>query len=304
MRLTTSTALVLLAVAVPRLCVHASDPDYPKAKRAKMGKYEQHSLKRADDLYKAKKYEQAAAQYEAYVQEFRKSKAATYCEFRKARCKHLGGEPEEGIKAYNEFLDYFGEVVEYAVPALHYIGECHMKMHDTDKAMEIWTEMIEDEDYKKHSLSGDACRSLIDQLNKRRKYTEMMKRLHHCATYYRKINPNQARYCMNWYIAVYIRSNPDEPKLREFYREVQSFEPNPRAIAKDADVTKDKLYWKRIWEKVWHESRHFNKIQVKEKQAYFKYWAETFAKYKDLHKDWKEFQDQAAKLAKAGGLTS
>lgn len=302
MKLGTSAAVALLAFVLPCLCTHASDPDYPKAKRTKMGKYEQHALKRADDLYRAKKYKQASAQYDAYIQEFRKSKAVTYCAFRKARCKHLGEGPDKGIKAYDEFLDYFPTVLEYAVPALHYIGEAYLQMHDSIKAAAIWAEMIDDEDYKKHHLSGYACRRLVDYLNKNRKYSEVMKRLHQCATYYRHINPDQARHCMNWYIAVYIRSSPNEPKLREFYKEVQSFEHNPRKIAKDVDLTKDKLYWQRIWERVWHESRHFNNLQVKEKKAYFKYWAETFAKYKDLHKDWKEFQDQATKLANAGGI--
>ena len=228
MKLSIPAVATLVALALTCLRAHASDPDYPAAKRAKMGKYEQHALKRADDLYKAKKYTQASAQYEAHIQEFPKSKAVTYCEFRKARCKHLGGEPEDGIKAYNDFLDYFPTVIEYAVPALHYIGECHLQMRDTIKAMAIWTEMIEDKDYKKHHLSGYACRRLIDQHNNRRKYAEVMKLLHLCATYYRTINPDQARHCMNWYIAVYIRSSPNEPKLREFYKEVGSFEHNPR----------------------------------------------------------------------------
>ena len=100
--------------------------------------FEGHELTKADQAFAAKDYRNAGAAYEAFLLQYPKSTATAYAVLRKARCLHLGNKRFEAVKAYTEVLDYFPNALNYAAPALYYLGVCHAENGNLDDAMKAW----------------------------------------------------------------------------------------------------------------------------------------------------------------------
>ena len=64
------------------------------------------------------------------------------------------GDMDKAIDEYEEVLDYFPNVINYASAALYRIGQCHWKNGDIKKAMKAWAEMANDKDYSRHPLAA------------------------------------------------------------------------------------------------------------------------------------------------------
>jgi len=231
----------------------------------KLDTFEGHVLSKADKVFGEKDYRRAAAEYDAFILQFPKSLATPYAVFRKARCLQLDNKRNEAIREYTQILDYFPNSVRYAAAALYYIGECHFQNGDVKEAMKAWAELAADEDYRKHYLAAGAINRLGDYLVSQQKPGEAVEYYKQVAIDFRKSNPDAARYAMSKVLDHYIRTQPDEPKLREFYEQVQTFEWDPARPGEDN-------YWFRLRENI--KSRgNFGETEADMRMAYYGYWA-------------------------------
>lgn len=250
----------------------------------KLDTFEAHTLAKADQTFGKKQWMQAAAEYDSFILEFPNSKAIPYAVLKKGLCMQFDDKRFKAIEEYNEVLDYFPNAITFAAPALYFMGECHWDNGDADKAIKAWTEMANDEDYSKHAFAAYAVNKLADNLMKQEKEPEAVKYYEQVAVDFRRSNHDAAHHAMAPVIRYYIRTNPNEPKLREFYKKVESFE---HAVQKlPEDVIEDRLYWQRVWEKVW-EYGEFATLKNDLKTRYFSYWAGIF---QGKFPEWDDFQ--------------
>jgi TolA-binding protein len=227
--------------------------------------FESHTLVKADQAFGQGQYRQAASEYEAFNLQFPKSTVAAYAVFRRARSLQLDGKRFEAMKAYREVLDYFPNDVAYAAPAIYFIGECHAANGDIKEAVKAWIEMAADEEYAKHQLAAAALNRLADNLMLQGKTAEGLSYYRQVATTFRKSNLDQAGYAINKIVYHYVRTQPDQAKLREFYDKVGTFE-------RDPGNPEDANYWSRLRGYVVGFGG-FDGSQQEEKARYFKYWA-------------------------------
>jgi len=259
----------------------------------KLDAFEGHSLTKADKVFVSKKYRQAAAEYEAFILEFPRSRAIAYALLRKARCKHLDGKRYDALKGYTEVLDYFPDSIHYAAAALYYTGACHWQNGDEEKAMKAWAEMADDEDYCKHYLAADAINKLAGYLEKKDQRSKAIKYFEQVAKDFRDSNQDAANAAIKKVVYYHVRTKPDEAKLREFYAAVRTFYHTPRKLPED--IAGDGTYWNYVRRYV-SEYGRFNDVQVAERKAHYKYWADVmegkFAGWDDFSIDVANFRFQ------------
>ena len=251
--------------------------------------FEAQQMQAADKSFAERNYRQAAAAYEAFVQQFAKSYAAPYALLKKGRSTQLDGKRFEAIRIYEELLDYFPDDIPYAAPALYYIGECHWQNGDVKEAMKAWAEMADDVDYSKNFLAAPALNALAKNLNDQGKPGEAVKYWWKVAENFRQSSRDPAREAMNHVIGHYVRTEPNEPKLAEFYKVAGTFEWDPR----DPETADPNLYWVRLRENI-DRYGQFNDAQRDLKERYYAYWAKAFASAtaKDAERlgPWDDFQ--------------
>lgn len=271
---------------------------FPEAKWKKLDSFEANRLAKADQLYTKKSYRAAIAAYDAFLMEFPRSVAVPYAILKKGRSLQMDEKRFQAVKVYEEVLDYFPNVIEFASPALFYIGDCHWQNGDVEKAMKAWIEMATDEDYKKHVLAAHAIYSLADNLAKQDgKLSEAVKYFEQLALDFRFSNRDPAYKALERVVSFYVRVKPNEMKLRELWKKRGTFHYHPRNVSKNADVALDRDYWKSIWHWVDREGRYgFTELQKKERQKFYKYWAGVFT---GKHPKWEEFQIKAAYYKRA-----
>lgn len=270
---------------------HHAEVSFPDKAYERLDPFEAHSLKQADAAFpndpkrrSVKALREAAAAYDAFIAEFPRSKAVPHALLRKARCLHLEDKRFEAIKAYTEVLDYFPNDLPFAAPALYYIGAAHWQNGDVDKALKAWAEMAEDEDYSQSRFAATAINQLADALAKRDRRDEAVRYWRQVAVDFRTSNQDAARDAMNRVIHHYIRVSPDEPELREFYKEVHTFDHRPTKV--EGEVIDSGEYWNEVRKRVWDYGR-FNDQQVQQRRRYFAYWAEQF---EGRFPDWDDYQ--------------
>lgn len=234
--------------------------------------FEAQQMQAADKSFADRNYRQAAAAYEAFVQQFAKSYAAPYALLKKGRSTQLDGKRFEAIRIYEELLDYFPDDVAYAAPALYYIGECHWQNGDVKEAMKAWAEMADDVDYSKNFLAAPALNALAKNLNDQGKAGEAVKYWWKVAENFRNSSRDPAREAMNNVIGHYVRTEPNAARLAEFYKVAGTFEWDPR----DPETVDPNLYWVRLRENI-DKYGQFNDAQRDLRVRYYAYWAKTFA---------------------------
>ncbi len=265
--LAASFAVASFAVAQNLPEVTISGDDFKR-----LDAFEAQQMQAADKAFADRNYRQAAAAYEAFVQQFAKSYAAPYALLKKGRSTQLDGKRFEAIRIYEELLDYFPDDIAYAAPALYYIGECHWQNGDVKEAMKAWAEMADDVDYSKNYLAAPALNALAKNLNDQGKPGEAAKYWWKVAENFRHSSRDPAREAMNMVIGHYIRTEPNEQKLAEFYKAAGTFEWDPR----DPETVDPNTYWVRIRENI-DKYGQFNDAQRDLKERYYAYWAKTFA---------------------------
>ena len=262
-----------VGLAVP-LEVAISSEDYNR-----LDTFEGHELTKADQAFAQKDYRSAGAAYEAFLLQYPKSPATAYALLRKARCLHLDKKRFESVRAYTEVIDYFPNAINYAGAALYYLGVCHSENGNLELAMKAWTEMAHDKDYRKHYLAAGALTGLAGNLVKLNKPGEAATYYEQAAVDFRKSNPEVARDAITQVLRIRILVEPNQPKLREFYDQVGSFEPDPGPLDEKNYWTRVRLYLKL--------SGKFAPTETKERDRCYKYWAETMS---GKFPDWDDFQ--------------
>jgi tetratricopeptide (TPR) repeat protein len=256
--------------------VHAEEIVYPIEAYKKLDTFEAHVLNKSDKVFAKKEYRLASKSYDSFMVEFPKSKAITYALLRKGRCLHLDNKRYEAIKEYAEVLDYFPDDVYFAAAAKYYIGACHHENGDLHKALKTWAEMMEDVEYRKHFLAASAIKILADNMLKQEKYDMAVKYYRMVPETFRgKTTYQVIQAAVTQVVYHYIRRQPDETKLRDFYTKAKSFYPHgPRSIPKDLD--NDWTYWETVRQQVRGYSS-FNQFQKSERRTYFSYWSKELA---------------------------
>ena len=250
-----------LALALPPE-VAISSEDYNR-----LDTFEGHELTKADQAFAQKDYRTAGATYEAFLLQYAKSPATAYALLRKARCLHLDKKRFESVRAYTEVLDYFPNAINYAAGALYYLGVCHSENGNLDLAMKAWTEMAQDKDYRKHYLAAGALTGLAGNLLKLNKPGEAATYYEQAAVDFRKSNPEVARDAISQVLRIRTLVEPNQPKLREFYEKVGTFENDPAKIDEGN-------YWFRVRDYIRQFGR-FADNDAKERDKVYRYWAET-----------------------------
>ncbi len=256
-----------------------------------LDQFEAFALQKADKAFlsEKKEYKQAAAEYEAFALDNPRSKALPYALLRKARCIQLSNKRNAAVKAYQEVVDFFPDNVMFAGAALFYIGQCWWDDSEPDKALKAWAVMVENPKYKTHYLAATALNMLAENMMKQEKTAKAIEFFKQVAIDFRTAHPEAARHAMwNQVIPYYIRTLPDEPKLREFYVAVKTFENDPHNP--HADANEDKTYWTRIREYV-PKYGVFTDIQADQRKQYYSYWAQQMS---GKFPDWDDFQIDAA----------
>jgi len=250
-----------LSLALPPE-VAISSEDYNR-----LDTFEGHELTKADQAFAQKDYRSAGAAYEAFLLQYAKSPATAYALLRKARCLHLDKKRFEAVRAYTEVLDYFPNAINYAAGALYYLGVCHSENGNLDLAMKAWTEMAQDKDYRKHYLAAGALTGLAGNLLKLNKPGEAATYYEQAAVDFRRSNPEVARDAISQVLRIRTLVEPNQPKLREFYEKVGTFENDPAKIDEGN-------YWFRVRDYIRQFGR-FADNEAKERDKVYRYWAET-----------------------------
>lgn len=250
--------------------------------------FEGHSLSKADKVFASRDYPRAAAEYDSFVLEFPKSKAIPYALLRKARSLHLALKRHEAIKQYNEVLDYFPNAVKYAAPALFNIGLCHWENGDEEDAVKVWARMAGDAAYSKHPLAASALTHLAEHIAKDGQTERAAALWRQIAVNFRTQNPPAANNAIQQVIAFYIRTQPDEAKLRAFYREVAGFGERPERL--EADLDNSRRYWGHVLQAVRLHGR-FDNPQAALRDRYYQTWA---AALDGRFADWDHYQIELA----------
>jgi TolA-binding protein len=264
------TAIVLLAMAV--VTVEAGWENDERAEIAltaadfqKLDTFEGHLLGKADKIFVQKDYRGALANYSAFMEQYPKSTATAYVLLRRARCLHLDNKRFEAVKAYTEVLDYFPNALEYAGAALFYTGLCHFQNGDSVAAVKAWTEMVQDEDYRKHNLAAVALCRLGDLFIRQNKADEAAKYYVQATIDFRKANPDVARFTMEQALGLLIRTRPNEPALADFYQKALTFRYNP-------DKPSPGDYWYSVKDNV-RRFGNFGENEKSKRLDYYRYWA-------------------------------
>ncbi len=250
-----------LAQEIPEVSITADD-------YKRLDAFEAQVLSGADKVFAAREYRRAAAGYESFVQQFPKAAAVAYALLKKGRSTQLDGKRYEAIRIYTEVLDYFPDTVAYAAPALYYIGESHWQNGDVKAAMKAWAEMADDVDYSKHYLAAPALNALAKNLSDQGKPGEAVKYWWKVAETFRSSSRDPAREALRSVAWYYVRVEPNEAKLNEFYKLVGTFEHDPR------DAKDEGLYWTRVIELIAQHSQ-FTEAQKDLRERYYGYWAKA-----------------------------
>jgi TolA-binding protein len=235
----------------------------------RLDQFEAHTLSKADTSFGKRQFQQAWKEYEAFLKEFPQSKAVPFAIFRKARCLHLDEKRYQAIKTYNEVLDFFPNVIEYAAPALYSIGIAYWDSGDKLDARKAWAEMAEDKDYSKHELAGDAINRLAGYLIEKGETSKALEYYERVGAEFRHRTPAAAGHAIGQVVAYYVRAKPDEPKLRELYQKFQTFH-NPAKVPDD--LSKNWNYWNTIRDLAKRNGR-FAQGEEAVADRYWKYWA-------------------------------
>jgi tetratricopeptide (TPR) repeat protein len=231
----------------------------------KMDVFEISNLGTADKNFAAGKYRMAVADYEAFLTKYPKSLAVPYALLRKGRAMQLDNKRFEAIKIYTDLLDYYPNEAECAGAALYFIGDCHFQNGQLAEAMKAWAEMAKDVDYRKHVLAARAINRLADNLRLQEKWGEALEYYEQAAKEFRTSNPDAVHHATDQIQFYYMRKKPDMAKLRKIYDALNGFAQLPLA-------PNETNFCDHVVKQV-EKLGTFAEAEVKEKKAYYRYWA-------------------------------
>mgnify|MGYP006274011927 FL=1 len=260
----------------------------------KLDTFEAHVLGKADQVFAKKDYKRAAAEYDSFILEFPRSAAIPYALMRKGRSLHRLDKRFEAIREYTQVLDFFPNVVKYAAAAQAYIGWCHWENGDTAKALKAWAKVAADKDYSKQPIAAGGLLHLARHHAREGRFDKAMGYYRTLATHFRKSSRDVANDAIEQAAYHYVRRAPNEPALRELYKNAGTFHHYPRDVEPSVEeLLNDGSYWNYVRRYIdqWGD---FKETQAQQKQAYYRYWVERmdgrFAGWDDYQIDLANFK--------------
>jgi len=229
--------------------------------------FEDRVLSKADAAFSREQYDEALGQYDSFAQKFLDSPVLPYVLFRKGRCAQLAGKLPEAIEQYQQMAQRFPGAAKYIVPALYNMAECHLQGGASDEAVKAWAAIAENEEYAKSPLAAAAVAKLAAVLSKEDKQAEAMAYYERMAVSLGDSGSELAQQAIGAVVRQYVRTEPDEAKLREFYKKIQ-----PAADDAPDDPSKSPAYWKWVREGI-QANGEFSWSERDQRKTYFESWA-------------------------------
>ncbi len=230
--------------------------------------FERAQYAKAVRLFEVKDYRAAAAEFEKFKVQFPDSKALSYILFMRGYSLHHAKDRNTAIKVYNEVLDFFGDVVDDAAPALFYLGMAHIENGDTREGLEAMLEVVEDEDYQKHPVAAGALRRLADNKWRNGEQEAAVAFWKQTVRDFNKSNPSEALVAKRMVTDIYIKSRNyvgfERWLLHDDNRDDPSFR---RGVADFA--------WQQAWGHFhtgWGKYTNFNREEKKQDMKAFYDW--------------------------------
>ncbi|MCC5788506.1 MAG: tetratricopeptide repeat protein [Opitutales bacterium] len=265
-------SLVFALAFLGSLAIAAEEVQFPSSSMERLERYEAHQLGQANQAFRDGEYRKAESMYVAFMSEFPDSTALPFVLLRMGRSQHLDNKRFEAIRTYREVLDFFPNSVRYAAAALFYTGEAHWQNGDEEKALRSWITLAEDEEYREQDVGAEAMNRIGDQFVRQDRWSRAVEYYWQVAINFRDRNRSAARHAMDRVIQHYVKNDPNEERLREFYQKVRGFDRRrPRDVAED--LSEDRTYWGQVNREV-DRHRRFGRDEEAEEKAYFRYWAE------------------------------
>ncbi len=170
-----------------------------------MTMFERNQYDKAVELFRQNVFKGAATEFEKFQTQFPDSKILPHILFMRAYSLHQNKTRGEAIKLYDEVMDYFGDKVDDATPALYFMGVAHIENGDIKQGLKCMQEIVDDPDYSKHPLAAGALKAVGDNCwrnKEREKAVTFWKRA--TAGDFWKTNPNDANAALNSAIGYYI----------------------------------------------------------------------------------------------------
>ena len=104
----------------------------------------------------------AAGEFEKFKIQFPDSSELSYALFMRGYALQQANQRNNAIKVYQEVLDYFGDQVDDAAPALYYMGVARIDNGETLKGLQCMKTLVESKTYQHHPLAAGALRRLAD----------------------------------------------------------------------------------------------------------------------------------------------
>ena len=280
--------MALVAIGVAPLARAVEEVPLSEGDFKKLDTFEGHELAKADKVFAAKDYRRAVAEYASFLTQYSRSGASAYALLRKGRALQLDNKRGEAIKTFREILDYFPNAVEYASAALFYVGQCHWDNSDVKQAMTAWSQLADDEDYRRQPLAAGAINGVADNLIKQGKPEKAGSYFRQVAIDFRRTNREAAYYALGKAVYLYTRTQPNEPVMAEFFKQVQGFGWDWM----NRPPTEDD-YWAQLRSSL-RECGKFDPGEVNEQEAYYRYWAGVMDGKRptddDFQIDWANFK--------------
>ena len=240
----------------------------------KLDRLEAHALDKADAIFRDAKFRQAAAEYETFLREYPRSTALPYVLLRKARCLHLDDKRYEAARMYDEVVDYFPNDVQYAASALFYQGQAHWDSGDEARALKSWARMAKDKQYRTHRLAAGAINQLADQLAAQGQVATAARYFEQVAIDFRVSNRLAADHARERVLQYYVRTSPNEARLRKFVAEARVLRRGKKPT--EADLATSVEYWRAVLSMVRRRGQ-FKDDQAELRKPYFDYWLKQFS---------------------------
>lgn len=283
--------VVLACMAAAPVVYAAPELELAPEDTRRMDPFEQSSLARADKSFKENQYKRALAEYDSFMLEFPSSRVMPYILLRKARSIDLDNKRFEAIAKYKAVLDYYPNAVHYAAAALYYMGDCYWDVGNQPSALKIWLELAQDEDYRKHYLAADALNRLSDYYASQNQMDKAVACYEQVVVNFRLTNPQAAKDTILKVAEDRIRNRPDEAAFRAFYVKARGVDASPKPL--EADVAASTQYWQSVIAYVNQFGPSFTEPQVRQRKAFYKYWA---AALDGKFPAWDDFQINQARF--------
>ena len=157
-------ALCLLPLALLGSLAWARDWTWqlPNERYKQLNLFQRAQYDRAADTLNQGNYQGAASEFEKFKVQFPDAPILPYIVLLRGYCLHKAKQRNQAIKVYHEVLDYFADSVGDAAPAQYFMGLAHLENGDVREGVQCLSDMIADEDYRKHPLAAGALARLAE----------------------------------------------------------------------------------------------------------------------------------------------